>query len=94
MKMAYALQPEERETHLNMTGDGHSTWLVFTDDGYWIRRFERLGIQPVKAVGAGYEYRLNADQVLVRKGKPQVSEATRLARSARLKNSHAVQAAA
>lgn len=92
--MAYELQSEERETHLNMTGDNHSKWEVFTDDPYWIRRFERLGIQPVKAVGAGYEYRLTADQVLIRKGKPQVSEATRLARSERLKNTHAVQVAA
>ena len=88
--MATELQPEERETHLNMTGDNHNEWEVFTDDPYWIRRLEKMGIAPVKRVGFGFQYRLSADQVLIRKGKPQVSEATRLARSARLRNLHGV----
>lgn len=86
--MGYELTPEERETHLNMTGDNHDEWEVFTDDPYWIRRFEKLGVEPFQKVGWGYKYRLRADQVLIRKGKPQISEATRLARAARLRNPH------
>jgi len=73
------LQPEERETHLNMVGDDHSTWVVFSDDPYWIRRFEKLGIAPTAQTGSGYEYTLTADQVLIRKGKRHVSDETRTA---------------
>jgi hypothetical protein len=63
------LQPNERETCFNMTGDNHNEWIVFTDDPFWQRRLERLGIVPVKVVGAGRHYRLTDDQVLIRKGK-------------------------
>lgn len=45
--MAVDLQVDERETHLSMAGNEHGHWEVFTDDPYWIRRFERLGIEPV-----------------------------------------------
>jgi len=75
--MAVELQPDERETHLNMTGDNHSAWLIYSDDPYWQRRFERLGIASVEVKGGGREYRLNADMVLIRKGKRIVSEAQR-----------------
>ena len=75
--MAMELQPEERETHLNMTGDDHATWIVYSDDLFWQRRFEKLGIEFVEVKGGGREYRLNADQVLIRKGKRKVSEAQR-----------------
>jgi hypothetical protein len=85
--MAYELQPDERETHLNMTGDNHAEWEVFTDDPYWIRRLEKMGIQPVAKVGFGFKYKLSADQVLIRKGKRHVSEATRTAMRERLRNS-------
>lgn len=85
--MAYELTPEERETHLNMTGDNHGEWEIFTDDPYWIRRLEKLGIEPFQKVGWGFKYRLNADQVLIRKGKKQLSEATRTAMRERLKTS-------
>ena len=75
--MAMELQPEERETHLNMTGDDHATWIVYSDDPFWQRRFEKLGIEFVEVAGGGREYRLNADMVLIRKGKRAVSEARR-----------------
>lgn len=71
------LIPSERETHLNMTGDNHSEWEVFSDDPYWVRRFEKLGMKPTKVVAGGHHYRLSADQVLIRKGKRRVSEARR-----------------
>lgn len=76
--MPYELSPEERETHLNMTGDNHGEWMLTTDDPYWIRRMEKLGIEPVKALGKwAFLYRLSADNVLVRKGKRYVSEERR-----------------
>jgi hypothetical protein len=71
------LQPDERETCLSMTGDNHDEWIVFTDDPYMIRRIEKLGVQPAEKVGAGFEYKLNADQVLLRKGKRRVSDSQR-----------------
>jgi len=82
------LQPSERETHLSQTADDHTRWEVYTDDPLWIRRLERLGIAPYKVVGTGRHYRLTNEQVLIRRGKPQVSEATRTARAARLQNLH------
>ena len=82
--MAHELNPEERETIISMAGDDHDTWIVYTDDPYWQRRVERLGIQPFEVRGAGRKYRLHADQVLIRKGKPAISEQTRQARAARL----------
>jgi hypothetical protein len=60
-----------------MTGDNHAQWEVFTDDPYWIRRLEKMGIQPFAKVGFGFKYKLSADQVLIRKGKRHVSEAQR-----------------
>lgn len=76
----------ERETHLNMTGDDHETWSVFSDDPYMIRRLERIGAERVKPQGAGYVFRLRADQVLLRKGKRTVSAATRKKLSFNLQN--------
>ena len=71
------LQPSERETHLNMVGDDHGHWELFSDDPYTIRRLAKLGITPTATVGEGYQYQLNADQVLIRRGKRKTSEAQR-----------------
>lgn len=68
---------EERETHLNMTGDDHNQWELFTDDPYWMRRMEKLGIEPIKQVGEGFTYTVLAEQVSFRKGKRKLSEAQR-----------------
>ena len=75
--MAVELDRSERETHLNMTGDNHDVWEVFSDDPFMIRRIEALGVKPIEAVGAGFIYQLSADQVLLRKGKRKVSDAQR-----------------
>jgi len=77
--MAIELTPEERETNFCMTGDDHAAFDVFSDDPYWIRRFEKIGVAPYAVVGAGFKYKLRADQVLVRKGKRVVSEEQRAA---------------
>lgn len=82
--MAHELSPEERETHLTMTASNREEWEVFTDDPYWQRRIEGLDIQPFEVRGTGRRYRLRADQILIRKGKPAISEQTRQARAARL----------
>lgn len=76
---------DHRETHLNMTADNHGEWEAFTDDPYWIRRMERLGVQPTQKVGEGYKYTLRADQVLVRAGKRTVSDAQRAKSAERMK---------
>lgn len=79
------LQPEERETHFNMTGDDHQQWAVFTDDPYWIRRLDKVAIG--KQVGNGKAYTLRADQVLVRTGKKQLSDEAKTAMGQRLQQS-------
>lgn len=76
--MTHELSPDERETNISMTGDNHDSWTVYSDDPYWQRRIEKLGV-PFEVCGAGRRYRLTADQVLLRKGKRQVSEAQRRA---------------
>ena len=82
---SYELLPEERETHFNMTGDNHAEFVVFSYDPYWVRRLDKIAVGV--AVGAGKEYRLRADQVLVRAGKPQreYTDAQRAAMSERAK---------
>lgn len=65
--MTIELLPEERETHFNMTGDNHNEWVVFSDDPYWIRKLDKVAAGV--AVGAGKEYKLRADQLLLRAGK-------------------------
>ena len=83
--MTAELTVEERETHLNMGGDDHGTWTLYSDDPYWIRRLDKLGV-PCVIRGAGREYTLTADQVLIRRGKRRMSDATRHAAGQRLKN--------
>jgi hypothetical protein len=66
----YKLTPEEQETHFNMTGDNHNEWIVFTDDAFWIARLDKLvkagHVPEPRLIGAGKEYKLRADQVVVR----------------------------
>lgn len=76
---------DHRETHLNMMAHDHKTWELFSDDPYWIRRMEKLGIEPTERVGDGFLYRLLADQVLIRKGKRPTSEKQRQVAAERMK---------
>lgn len=78
---------EERETHLNMTGDDRQTWEVFTDDPVMIGRLDKIS-EAIKTVGEGKVYRLRADQVLLRKGKRAVSDAQRKKLAERMKGLH------
>lgn len=81
--MSNELSNAERETHLNMTADDRSTWIVFTDDPVMMRKLDVVA-ESAKAVGAGKEYRLRADQVLIRKGKRFVSDEIRRKSAERL----------
>lgn len=74
--MSNELSNAERETHLNMTADDRSTWLVFSDDPVMMRRLDTIA-EVVRVVGAGKQYKLRADQLSLRKGKKQLSEARR-----------------
>jgi hypothetical protein len=80
------LLPEERETVLHMTGDNRDDWFVYSDDPYMMRRLDKLA-EVVRIVGSGKEYRIRADQILLRKGKRQVSHAQRQAGASNLKTS-------
>lgn len=69
------LTTAEKETHLNMTGDDHSAWEVFTDDPFWIRRLDKVA-DCTDQSGDGKFYRLDKGQVTIRK-KRQLSAAQR-----------------
>jgi hypothetical protein len=71
------LLPEERETMFNMTGNNHNEWIVFSDDPYWMRRLDKVAT-VIRIVGKGKEYRLRAEQVVLRMGKKQLSEEQRV----------------
>lgn len=74
---------EERETHLSMTADDRSIWIVFSDDPVMMRRLDAIA-EFVRNVGEGKEYRLRADQLTLRRGKRQLSEAQRAKLAKRL----------
>jgi DNA-binding ferritin-like protein len=59
------IDAESRETHLSMTGNNHKTWHVFTDDPYWIARLDKVA-ELVSEAKQGREYRLQANQVIIR----------------------------
>lgn len=75
-----------------MTGDNRQTWYVFCDDPVMVARLEKIGAERVRSVGEGAEFVLRADQVLLRRGKRQLSEETRLAAAARLRASTRIEA--
>lgn len=83
--MSNDLSSAERETMLNMAADDRSGWIVFSDDDVMMRRIESANAEFVRVVGAGKEYRLRADQVLIRKGKRTVSNEQRQKSSERMK---------
>jgi hypothetical protein len=75
--------PKERETALTMSSEDHSRWHVWTDDPYMMRRLDRLAAG--EPADSGKRYTLRADQVLLRKGKPQLSAAQKGQRTRNLK---------
>lgn len=70
--MTNELSNAERETRLNMVADDRNVWIVFTDDPVMMRKFDAI-TEFKRAVGAGKEYRLRADQLSFRRGKKQLS---------------------
>ncbi len=84
--MPVQLTLAERETHLNMTADDRSTWIVHSDDPWFWRRMEDLGIEPIKTLG--YEtrvYHLSAGNVSFRR-KMQLSDDERARRALSMQN--------
>lgn len=76
--MPITLTLQEQETHLNMTADDRGTWYCYTDDPVMIRRLDSIGAELTKKeTYGGCHYVLRADQVLLRKGKRQMSDAQR-----------------
>jgi hypothetical protein len=70
------LSREEMETHLNMTGDDHGTWHVYSDDPVLQRKLESIGATLIKrsSDGIGKHYTLRANQVSFRRGNPVSDE--------------------
>lgn len=74
--MSNELSNAERETHLSMMADDRTVWVVFTDDPVMMRKFDAIA-EFMEVVGGGKRYKLRADQLSLRKGKKQLSEARR-----------------
>ncbi|RIK40324.1 MAG: hypothetical protein DCC55_15460 [Chloroflexi bacterium] len=75
--------PKERETAITQSSEDHSRWEVWTDDPYWQRRLDRIAIG--RPNGSGKAYTLQADQVLLRQGRRQLSATERERRARNLK---------
>ena len=71
----------ERETCINMMGDDHTTWEVFSDDPYWIRRLDKI-TTAVATRGEGFIYRLPANQLSIYKPRKRKTKAQREAAAA------------
>ena len=69
-----------------MVADDRASWHVASNDPIMQGRLQRIGAELVRTVGETRFYRLRADQVLLRKGKRQMSEQERTERAERLRN--------
>lgn len=85
--MASILTSAERETHLNMTGDDHSVWIVTTDDPYWKNRLASRGYSPTATRGELTTFAIPARLVSIRKNLParKVSDEARNAFAQRVR---------
>jgi hypothetical protein len=48
----------DRETHLNMTCEDRTHWVIFTDDPVMQKMFDSKHYEQVKQVGLGIEYKV------------------------------------
>lgn len=73
------LTQQEQETILSMSAFDRNFWHVYSDDPVMQRRLEGIGAKIVRVAsdGIGKHYQLRADQVLLRKGKRELSEDTK-----------------
>lgn len=71
----------EQETHLNMTGDDHKTWHVYSDDPVMQRKLESVGAALVRSTkdGLGKFYTLPANQISFRKPLSEEQKAKKVA---------------
>lgn len=83
---------KERETHLNMTSEDRSHWVVFTDDPVMIKMFESKKYQKGKSVGLGFEFKIPSDKLefkSLNKISRKFSDEELERRRVRMKNYHA-----
>ena len=88
--METKLTLDEMETHASMVASDRSVWEIQTDDPVWIARLDKIAT-AYKTSATGKWYRLRADQILVRKGKREISEETRAKRAEQLQRMRAKQ---
>lgn len=78
---------DEMETVFCIVASDRDVVTVFSDDPVWMRRLDKIGTF-VRNTGEGREYTLRADQILVRKGKRQVSDVQRAASVEKMRKIH------
>lgn len=67
---------EETESALWQCAEDRSTWEMTTEDAVMIRQMERIGAEFVcELFGGARRYKLRADQVVLRRGKKQMTAA-------------------
>jgi hypothetical protein len=76
----------EQETIIYSNATDRSAWEVCTSDPVWQRRLEALGAQCIRERGATKWYALADGQLLLRKGKRNVSEEQRAQSAARMRS--------
>ena len=75
---------DEQETHFSIIASDRKVIHVFSDDVVWMARLDKIATF-VRNTGGGKEYTLRADQLLVRKGKRQMSDAQKAAAGERMR---------
>lgn len=74
----------DREIIISQDADNRQEWNVFTDDPVMVRKLEAIGATRTDTRGESTFWTIRADQILLRRGKRQVSEANRQAARERL----------
>lgn len=79
------LTQDEQETCFSIVASDRKLIHVFSDDPVWMARLDKIATF-VRVTGEGKEYTLRDDQLVVRKGKKQMSEAQKAQMSERMRN--------
>lgn len=79
---------DEMETHFNIVASDRKTVIVFSDDPVWVARLDKIATGTV--CGDGKEYKLHIDQLVIRKGKKQMSDAQKQAAGDRMRQMHRI----
>lgn len=84
--MSPQLSLEETETVIQQTADNRNEWTISTDDPVQQRRYEKLEIEPfyISADGQFKQYKINDNQLTVRRKPKPMPEEQRKALADRL----------